>query len=278
MKKIIIPVDFCPASKNTCRYAWEFIRDLGPVELSMVHCFMPALEGEYPNIVPPVNEVIASEEAQLHQFVEELQAEGMMVPGADVAVKEVFLIDNPVSGITKLSAAHDLILMGTKGRDSLLDDLIGTKASIVSKKAKCPILVLPMEARYTGIKHILYATNEESADDEALEVIQELNKRFKATIHFVHVRNKAGSRFAHIQTELVDELLEEEEPEFAFEIEEISGTSVTDSLLQYCQDHPIDMMVVASKHRGFWEAFFHQSESRKLAKFTTKPLLIYHFD
>jgi nucleotide-binding universal stress UspA family protein len=131
---------------------------------------------------------------------------------------------------------------------------------------------------YKGIKHILYATNEESADDDALEVIQELNKEFKATIHFVHVRNKTNSRFAHIQSELVDELLEDEGPDFSFEIEEISGKSVTESLMQYCSDHPIDLMVVASKHRSFWEAFFHQSESKRLAKFTTRPLLIYHFD
>jgi len=278
MKKVLIPVDFRPISKTTCQYAWDYLKAISPVEIHLVHCFMPALEGEYPNIAPPVNEILEAEEQQLKNFVLELQAEGIMLPGKGVEIKEKFIIDNPVSGVSKLSEHFDLILMGTHGNDSLLDQLLGTKTSIVSQKAKCPILVLPSNVKFKGIRHILYATNMDSADDDALEMVQKINAPFKATVHFVHVKNKSRSNFTAIQAELVGELFEDGTPNFAFEVEEVPGAKVTDTLIEYAENHSVDLMLIASKHRNFWEGFFHQSQSKRLAKATPFPLLIYHFD
>jgi nucleotide-binding universal stress UspA family protein len=74
----------------------------------------------------------------MKNLVKELEAE-------DIECEYLLRDGTPADVIIKLSneVGADLIVMGTNGRDSLSDYIIGSTTQKVVEKSKCPVLVMP---------------------------------------------------------------------------------------------------------------------------------------
>jgi nucleotide-binding universal stress UspA family protein len=74
----------------------------------------------------------------MKNLVKELEAD-------DIKCEYILRDGVPADIIVKLSNELDidLIVMGTNGRDSLTDYIVGSTAQKVVEKSKCPVLVMP---------------------------------------------------------------------------------------------------------------------------------------
>jgi len=277
MKKILVPTDFSETAMCAFLYAQKLSEAIPDSSIHVVHLYLPAMEAEYPNVVPPVPEYIEAREKMLKDFMEE----GLNTSKPDLkkepSVTSDLLIGFPADEIGKLSEDYDLIVMGTTGETDLLDRLFGSVSSNVAKRAQCPTLLIPKGVSFHPIQQLLYAANYESADKNAIQKLLTINQYFKANVHFLHVQEEEGvEAYAKSKQELFADVFENGIPEFSFTMEEVPGDDVPETMSNYAVEKSIDLVVMATPQRSFWERFVHRSKSKKMALTTKIPLMIYH--
>lgn len=276
MKTILVPTDFSPTAKCAFFYARKLAEALGDAQIKLVHVFMPAVESEYPNFVPPVSEFLQIREDMLRDFSEEACREEAGETAVAIAVERELLVGFPADEICRISGEHDLIVMGTTGESALLNKLFGSVSSAVARRAKCPVILVPRDMAFQGFNHILYASNYESASPEMINTLLEFNRPFGACIHFVHVRDTETDRYTKTKEEIFEELFEKGEPPFSFHMAEVDADTVSEGINRYADDQHIDLVVMVNQPRSFWEGFFHKSRTKEMALHARLPLMVLH--
>ena len=278
MKKILVPTDFSSTAKCAFCYAGRIVEQLGGGSIKLVHVFMPAVESEYPNFVPPVSEFMKVREDMLNEFKEEVCQETGIVPGRSLKIEKELLIGFPADEISRISGEFDLVVMGTTGAGDLLNKIFGSVSSAVARRAECPVILVPKDVDFRGLNHILYASNYESATRAMIEEVLSFNRHFKACIHFVHVVDRTAGGFEKSKEEIFEELFEDGEPDFSFQMAEVTGETVSEGLNTYAQENNIDLVVMVNYHRNFWENLFHKSRTKQMALATKIPMMVLHSD
>lgn len=274
MKKVIVPTDFSETARNAFHYAQDFAMAAGNIELTVVHVFMPQVEAEYPNFVPPVAEFMKIREEMLDEFLQENRKH----EAGDLSMRTELLVGFGADEIVRTSEEADFIIMGTTGQSNVLNRIFGSVSSSVAKKAHCPVILVPPGVTFQGIRHILYASNYESAHETMLGKLLMFNRLFNANVHFVHVRTEGETDFSRTKEEIFEDLFESGEPTFAFEIEAVEGETVAEGLSQYADQEPIDLVVMVNCRHSFWESFFEKSQTRRMAIHTKHPLMVLHLE
>ncbi len=142
LKRILVPLDFSPASRNALRFAREWAMRFGS-EICLLH----VVEATYPiaefGAVPysPPLSASADAHAQALTGLQNLAAhelgETTEVP---VFIRDGVPYDQIVSAAREMGA--DLIILSTHGRTGLSHALMGSTAERVVRHATCPVLTL----------------------------------------------------------------------------------------------------------------------------------------
>ncbi len=272
MKKILIPTDFSETARDAYAYALDYCKNLEePCSVKVVHVFMPEAAST-PTFIPPVQEFMELKEQTLKEFAHNISGK----PANVEAVETEQLIGFPGDEIIELSKTFDLIIMGTTGDGGFLEKLFGSVSTIVSQRAHCPVLLVPNGIKYQAPGQILYSSSAEASDERLIEQLVLFNKPFQARIHFVHVEREGDAAFSKSKEEIFEELFDNGEPPFAFEFANIKSADIEASINQYAEMEKIDMIVMATRQRSFWEQLFHKSHTKQMALHARLPLLILH--
>lgn len=272
MKKILVPTDFSEVSKGAYLLALELAKiQNGGVKI--IHVYHPEYDPQNPYLTEPLNLIQEVAEEKLTKFAAHA---GRSLPAPAYIEKEL-LIGFPVEEIIKCSEEPDadLIVMGTTGDKGLLEKLFGTVSTNVAQKADCPVLLVPKDYNYKGFKHILYASDFQSTGEDTLNRLVDFANLFKADIHFVHVTEDGSSMdYKEVENQLFKILFHGGEPTFSFTMSKVEGTSVTEGLNDYAIRHKIDLVVLVSPHRTFWESLFHKSVTKAMVLNTQLPIMV----
>jgi universal stress protein A len=141
--RILVPLDFSPASDRALAYAVALSTEFG-APLYLLHVIEDRLiTGPWPSEVylgelPKLREdLVKDAERRMRQCLESLAADGITATG------EV-LIGGPSHVIIEQAAEvnADLLVMGTHGRTGITHLLIGSVAERVIRHAPCPVFVV----------------------------------------------------------------------------------------------------------------------------------------
>ena len=275
MKKILVPTDFSATARYAMAYALELSKTMDQAQIDLVHLYLPATAAEYPNIVPPIAEMMEAQEKMLANFADEMRKRSLV----STPINTHLIVGFPADEIVRLSPDYDLVVIGATGESDVLDNMFGSVSGHVARKSKCPVILVPKGVTFQPIEHILYASNYESADTAMIRSLLDFNRKFGAKLHFVHVRSdNPNDNFEKTRDLIFSDLFEKGEPGFAFEIEEIEGGDVHSAIQAFAERSDIDMIVMVVKKRGFWDGLFHRSQTRQMALSTSKPLMMLHLD
>ena len=144
-KNILCPVDMHPRSKMALRKAINIAHQfnskivllsiheefLSKKQMIMSRVSVSSLGDEFKKIATEAKN-------DMKNLVKELEAD-------DIKCEYILRDGIPADIIVKLSNEMDidLIVMGTNGRESLLDYIVGSTTQKVVEKSKCPVLVMP---------------------------------------------------------------------------------------------------------------------------------------
>ena len=169
-----------------------------------------------------------------------------------------------------------LVVMGRTGKGGWLDKILGSVASAVAAKAACPVLVLPPQTHTKTVKRILYATELERPEENALGFAFNLAEHFKAELDLVKVDSPLDINvFPDEQfTDDIKNIFGEKK----YKLQTIEDESVVGGLQKYADKHHADLLVMATRKRDWLSGIINPSVSKKMVLATHIPILVCHLE
>jgi nucleotide-binding universal stress UspA family protein len=265
MKKILFPTDCSAGSRSAFAFAVALAQQTGAhIDIMSVY-HLPAADA---SSVPPayIDNMI---EERRRQVLDNMDSMIKAYPGAPVqgirADYGVFTHQEIVD--VAADGQYDLIVMGTHGVNNALDRLLGSVTTQTVMQAPCPVLAIPPEASWHGIRNIAYATDFHPADEQAVSGLRAIADVLGARLHLIHIQTRDGDM----------DLEEVSRPEYylpAFaEFAILHHSSVMEGLEKYLKEKEIDVLTLFIPRRRIWERLFHTSFSKKMMFHTQIPLL-----
>lgn len=277
MKNITVPTDFSDTAHNAFDYACELAKDTkSKIDLVNVsHMGTDLING---TIVPHEGELINIKKEALSAFVDQHFENDDSDTIVKNKIKQKVVIGYAAERLVELSKKTDMLVMGTTGKNGPLEKMFGSVSSNVSQNAACPVWLIPPQARYRGIRNILYASNYDSSDQMVLRKINAFADIFEANIHLVHVNETKNKGDYEFQELVLEEIFRKNASSSELRMGTIHGEKVWESLYQYANNNDIDLIVMAHKHRNFWERIRHKSVTKKMVLNAQIPLLVLHIN
>ena len=271
IRRILVPVDFSEVSENALSYAEGLAQHINVTELKVVHVFTPQTTADAISI-PPVNRLMEERQRVFDEFLAERTSNTGLVHEGEL------VLGFAAEEIIQLSPKYDLIVMGTTGNSDLLEQVFGSVSSSVAQKADCPVLLIPNGASFKEYKDLIYASNNISLSRRAVLKLMDFNELFHAMVHFVHVIVDDKTDYLEERDKLFAPLLNNPNPEFKFDINELEADSLHGGLNKFIEENPVDMAIMVTKQRGFWARLFHRSAAKELTFNTKIPLMVFHIE
>jgi nucleotide-binding universal stress UspA family protein len=272
-KSIIVPTDFSDHALKAVQYAAMIAAETGS-RIVLFHAVSLHLSASIEE--PPLNfpgDFEKVEQEQLIHLKHQLQKRYPRVE-IDSCSKTGF----PVEGINEIAAEKNawMIIMGTRGANGLKELLVGSNTSSLIQHTEVPVLAIPDECEYNGIKKIVFATNMQKDDIRCLKKIIEYFGHASPVITLLHVEEgKLRDPEAALQSWFHTEVL----PVVNYthlQAECINETDIVKSLDEYLRHNKTDLLVTATRKRNLIERIFDRSITRKLIFHTHIPLLAMH--
>ena len=277
IKNIIVAIDFSVTSRNAYRYAKGLAVTLN-AELTLIHVkenimivsdvMITPFPPDYDRLIKDMQELVNEENKETSQLMLKQQ------------VKIKVLTGDPVFVLTELSEKEevDLIVIGTTGLSDVLTKLFGSVSLKVSNKAKCPVILVPREAKWQVVEQILFASDYDSMTMELTHHIIDFALNIHAHIHFVNVRNYDPILETKQKDIDWDKLFVANDSNFTFEKHTVYGNDTVIELRRYSEAKKINLMAFVSKHRNFWTNLAHKSTTENMALSTITPIIVMHLD
>jgi nucleotide-binding universal stress UspA family protein len=279
IKNITVAVDFSITARNAYRYARALAEALN-ASLTIVHIKENVLIVSDVMISP-----LPSEEHRMHLItdIKELVAEENMAAGSLIAEQEAeirILTGDPVAVLTELSENKDadLIVIGTTGLSDVLTTIFGSTSLKVSNKAKCPVILVPVNAHWQPVEQILFASDYDSMTSELTRHIIDFALNIHAGIHFVNVRNYDPILEPRQKDIDWDKLFVAHDTDLSFEKHTIYGNDTVAELRKYSAEKNINLVAFVSKHRNFWQNLSHKSITENMTLSAATPIMVMHLD
>jgi len=234
----------------------------------------------YPRIYTTTDVTISLSERMRKESYTALEAEANVIRkhmDRDLAFEPISylgFLNEAVNYVAK-EKHPDLVVMGTKGESGLPAILLGSHASSLIKATHIPLLIVPEEARFNGLKQIVLAADLKTLNKpEHLEPLTELAELFDSHLTIVNVVKEAiGHENADNQyTRSLRDNFNDDQIDFRY----VTDHNIEHGIAQFVHDHPCDLLVVVERSRSFIVDLFHKSVSRNLALHAETPLLILH--
>lgn len=276
MKRILFPTDFSDAASAAFMYALRFA-DLFNAELIIMHVYdLPIVETPpLPESTKEIFDIVEMNQfesfrdqlPQMHEVAEKHQL-------GHVKMRNVLLYGDLIYNINKVcrEEAVDLIVMGTKGASGLKETFLGSTTASVISNATVPVLGIPVDAVYHPIKNIGFTTQYRNKDSDAIVKALDIARKFGATIQCLYKKNDDDP--GDIEERIAEWKIYYKNEDIEFH--NITGNDIEQALLNFVEENNIDMLVMRTHKRSFFESLFHKSLTKKMAYHTTVPLMIFH--
>ena len=188
MKTILFPTDFSENAHHASAYAGMLARRLG-ANIVLLHTYMIPVGTEFqvPYDINGFDEISRkSAEQQLQEFTTSLIASTGLAPERISRMVEFGDISNKIVEVSKNINAN-MIVMGTRGANTVLDRWLGTNAQEVMKTAECPVWIIPTKSPIEYPKKVMYAADFEEDEVAATQKILDIIEPLEVFCKVIHV-------------------------------------------------------------------------------------------
>lgn len=275
MKTILVPTDFSNTARNAAKYALALGDQIKATRIVLYNAFQAPISVD--PMVPTVqlldmDLMKKSSEEGLAQFKAELKE----APFGNIEMdtfSEYNVLTGGINDLAKAVAA-DFIVMGITGGGAVTETLIGSNAVSVSLHSTIPVIIVPPEASFKKINHVLLACDfKQVLETTPVRPLKLLLENTGAALHILHVNSSTEKAIdVSFESMVLDSLLKNNRPEYHF----VENESFTDGINQFADDNNIDLIITIPKKHGFFDNIFKKSHTKRLAFHTHLPLMVMH--
>ncbi|MBC8770584.1 universal stress protein [Arenibacter sp. BSSL-BM3] len=272
---LLVPVDFSEASKHAVKYAIILARKWN-AKIIFVHGHAigyTEYEGQIDTSMtyPPPGSLLSDQEISRRSLNYFLDAFPQL---ATVEHKDIVSAGLAVDVICSTAESEyvDLIIMGTTGASKLKAFFFGTNSEKVSRKAPCPVLVLPENLKSYEIETVCLALDTTEVENNVnWDLLVQLLKGFEAKLGIIHISENGDAAFkereilAHYRNMLNG---------IKHSIHVFYDENPDQGISEFMEKNPIDLLVLLYREHGFFERLLHQGTRQNILYKTDIPLLI----
>jgi len=270
MKRIVVPTDFSSTSHVAMSIAVDLAHKWN-VELHIIHVYYPATV-EFTEAIYVDTEASSIRENQLIQITEKWKSQ-LDDKYQNVNIEETLLIGFPAQEIKKYVEQEDigLVVMGSTGEGGFIKKMFGSVSLQVLDIIDCPVFLVPHECKPSEFDQFLLTTAHGINDKDLVPEILKYASAYDATVHILNVNDDYK---AIGLDELYDEFIASY-PSDKVKLVYERDDDIEEEILEYCDEQRIDLLMMSSKKRGFFEKIFHKSMTRSMAVHAEVPLLVF---
>jgi nucleotide-binding universal stress UspA family protein len=275
MKTFIVPTDFSDTSKNAARYAAHLAEHVKDAKIILYNVFDKIETGSDGSPVYNDHEgrknimelALASVRSEMHGLAPDVQIELL-------AEEESSFIDS-LERLARRTEAS-LVIMGITGASPIEQIFIGSNTLNMVSRNVCPVVIVPPNASFTGIKNVAFTSDFKEVDKTT--PAQPLRDVLDLFNPFVHVVNVDSEHYVELTEEYKAEkaklevILSGYQKEYYF----MRQYDFIEAINQFVDDYKIDMLVTIPKKHSFLGGLFKTSHTKKLAYHSHVPLIAVH--
>jgi nucleotide-binding universal stress UspA family protein len=270
MPKILVPIDFSQTSLNAAIYAAEFGKTINASSLTLFSVVSESITGS--DGTPVGGDTEGRDRAILHQL-EELQ----------VSLYELTRLPTRVelkSGefgeiISRFMRDHvfDFVVMGVTGSNALEEVFGSSNAVDVISRTSTPVLVVPPEANFKGIKQVALAVELQHLDETLpMEELDKWLHWLRPKVHIAHVNEERSGLLTETE-EAALKALQEKLILFEPTPHLLEGESFTTALNHMAEEKKIDILFTFPQKHSFYNLLFRTTHTKKLVFHSKVPVL-----
>lgn len=266
MKKIIVPVDFSDTSVNAAKYAIEMAKDIPGATITLYHVYSSISFS-----------TLTSKDAFSRQMVTEAALK-ILKDKLDDGFDSISYVAEAGSLVENLAdyalGNHaNLIVMGITGSSKLTQVFMGTNTLNVIRNISCPVMIIPPEAKYTGIKKVVLTSDfKDVARTTPFASIKEILDIFKPKLDILNVDSEHFVELTpefKIEREAMEDKLGSYNPEFSF----LRSYDFLEGISSFVESRKMDAIITVPHKHTLFNQFFVTSSTKKLAYHSTVPII-----
>ncbi|MGO3183565.1 MAG: universal stress protein [Aequorivita sp.] len=279
MKNILIPTDFSDNAHNAIRYALDYFADV-PVRFYILH----VSDKEAPHSVEEQEDFFesGSDMPTLNNssslLKEEIKICYSLAKNKSHKFFPLLEESNLVEAIRKQVAQYeiDYILMGTKGASKNSTREMGSNTCEVITKVKCPILVIPGNARFKGVKNVAFVTDYNCIyRNKVISTLSETLELYNTPLRILHVKSQSAGGLTTAQTDnkgFLHYFFREKKHSFHF----VENKNLEIGIQDFVETWDISLISIVAKNLNFIERLLLRPAVKAVSYHTYVPFLVIH--
>ena len=272
MNKVLFATDFSDSCDNALHYAIALLKTTG-LKLDLVHVFDISVVITASISTRAFTDILHSRTRSVEGHLEETQK---MIPQKNRGSTKAIYGPYTANEIAEYAHdnSYDLIIMALRQKYSLVDRIIGTVTSQTIHLSRVPVLAIPSESKFKGIKKILFPTAIQNVnklkigEEKAVTWLSTFSKTFSAfEIHMVHIDQNNKVK--------IPDITDKDTPLQHIDFTVSAATSVEEGIVQISKKEHPDLLAFYKPHRYFWEQLHRSNLIRKMLYKSRTPLLIF---
>ncbi|KAA1247545.1 universal stress protein [Aquimarina sp. RZ0] len=278
MKNILIPTDFSENSWNAVTYALSFFKKV-QCNFYLLHIspYEEIMDEDsfYRSKDTVLGEITYNYKEQMQLLLKRIRKLPLNTKHKFFTSNEyIFFIDTIRKQIEEKNI--DFIVMGTKGASGLKEKTIGSNTGDVITKVKCPVMVIPENARYSEVSEVAFPTDYNIYyKNKVLNTITNVLTIHQATLRILHIAKKE-QELTNLQKKnkdyLDDYLADDIEHSFHF----LSNSNIEQAIQCFVESRDIDMITMIAKNLNFFQRILFHPTIEKISYHITIPFLVLH--
>ncbi|REG99499.1 universal stress protein [Flavobacterium aquicola] len=269
MKTILVATDFSPEASNATAYASHFAAATGAkiILFHLYHVSIHALNARVQSST--IDELKADSVKKLSDLAKKLSAD------YKIEVTPILKMGDFENQLQKTidSTQADIVVMGML-KDSIEQDLLGNTTTAALQKLKFPVLAIPLNAKYKGLKTILFACDiTRDIHKTILEKVKNIAVQLGAAVEMFHVSNKPDELDNEQKESKVTEHFADGLNGTSYNYKTVSSTAIIKAIHDEINQINADLLIMIPHKYGFWDSLIHISKTRMMASRSEIPLL-----
>ena len=277
MDAILIPTDFSDAAENATRYALGFFSGR-PCSFKFLNTYTPSFV--HSRVMAVADHANLEEDIMQRRSEEGLEA--LISDLRERHPKEPFIYESLSSfnlltqEIREQTSEHpcDLVVSGTVGSSGLKEIFLGSNTvRILRSVRRCPVLVIPAEARFRQPRKIGFVTDFAwPFSTLQLEQLYKFTRRFSSELEIMHIgypNALSGSQDLHKRQLLLE--LNRFEPKLTWMPPQAGKAEI---IQEYIRNSSIDLLVMVRNEHNPIEELLREPVVKRIAFHTSIPFLV----
>ncbi len=270
---LLVPTDFSKVSKTAVFFAVNLAKKLGG-EVKVLHVVQANPSGETLMKWKKLEEEmmrIAREDGDALMAEINKTVRGKKPP-VSFHIKQGYDFSILVNHFAEETDA-DLIVMGTTGASGLKKVLLGSNAAAMMNAATVPVLAVPAESKFNGIKKIVYATDLKHTEEE-IKTVAMFAQLLGARVEVLHIVKQKTKDLP--DTKKFSRTLQDIAKYKKITFHLVKGEKVPNAIDNFVKKQKAQLLTTFTHRLDFFEKLFEKGITRKLAYHIRIPILTFN--